>query len=74
MIGLISPSSQEIMNNAIDLARPKHGVSIEIRDDEKVIWVCVDGLTLLRICQINKLEVVDNRIKRTNKTAILEKS
>ncbi len=34
-------------------------VEIQIRDDRKVIWVNVNGICALRICQIKHLEIQD---------------
>ena len=45
----------------LDITKPEHGVQIQIRDDGKVIWVHVDGITVLRICQIPQLELDDGR-------------
>ena len=36
-------------------------VEIKIRDDGKVIWVCVDGHDVLRVCSIPRLIVKDAR-------------
>lgn len=47
--------------NLKDITAPKLGVQVEIRADGKVLWVHVDGITELRICQIEGLEIVDNR-------------
>jgi len=44
-----------------DITAPAHGVQIEIKRDAKVIWVNVDGVAVLRICQIPLLELVDER-------------
>ncbi|KKN88110.1 hypothetical protein LCGC14_0251820 [marine sediment metagenome] len=44
-----------------DITAPKHGVQIEIRGDGKVLWVHVDGMTVLRVCQIPRLDIVDDR-------------
>ena len=44
-----------------DITAPEHGVQIQIREDSKVIWIHVDGITVLRICQIPTLELVDDR-------------
>ena len=41
----------------LDITAPKELVEIQIREDEKVIWVNVDGICCLRICQIPKLVV-----------------
>ena len=39
----------------LDITAPKHGVDIEWREDGTVIWVNVDGICRLRICQIPQL-------------------
>lgn len=44
-----------------DITAPAHGVQIQIKRDSKVIWVHVDGVSVLRICQIPSLELVDER-------------
>lgn len=44
-----------------DITAPEHGVEIQIRNDGKVIWVHVDGVTVLRICQIPELRISDAR-------------
>lgn len=37
-------------------------VQVEIRDDGKVLWVhTAEGMTVLRICQIEQLDIVDHR-------------
>lgn len=40
-----------------DITAPEHGVQIQIRDDSTVLWIHVDGITVLRICRIPKLEI-----------------
>lgn len=47
----------------LDIRGAKLGVQVDIRDDGKVLWVTVDGQTVLRICQIPLLEVNDAREK-----------
>lgn len=44
-----------------DITSPEHGVQVQIRRDGKVIWVHVDGVTVLRVCQVQALEIVDER-------------
>jgi len=40
-------------------------VQIEIREDGKVVWVHVDGISLFRACRIqNQPEVIDHRKKK----------
>lgn len=41
----------------VDITAPDHGVEIQVREDRKVIWVSVDGVTVLRICQIPALSL-----------------
>lgn len=53
----------ELMHTFIDITAPEHGVQIEVRADGQVIWVHVDGKTVLRICRIKQLEVIDARPK-----------
>ena len=37
-------------------------VHIQIRNDGKVIWVhTLEGMTILRVCQIERLEIRDDR-------------
>lgn len=36
----------------LDLSGPKHNIQVELRDDGKVMWVSVDGETVLRISNI----------------------
>lgn len=45
----------------LDICGAELGVQVDIRDDGKVLWVSVDGLTVLRICQIPLLEINDAR-------------
>ncbi len=44
----------------IDITAPSH-VEIKIRGDGKVLWVNVDGICKLRVCQIKELELIDER-------------
>ena len=40
-----------------DITAPKNQVQIEIREDQTVVWISVDGQTVLRICKIPKLKI-----------------
>jgi hypothetical protein len=42
----------------LDITAPAEIVEVQIREDKKVIWVNVDGVCCLRICQIPKLKVL----------------
>lgn len=46
----------------LDITKPDIGVDITIKEDGKIIWVNVDGICILRICQIPNLIVQDRRI------------
>jgi hypothetical protein len=54
------------MEKQLDLTAPLHEVEILIREDGSVLWVNVDGINRLRICQIPQgvLKIEDHR-KRT---------
>jgi hypothetical protein len=47
-----NPHDKEFIN--LDITSPEH-VQIQIKHDRKVIWVNVDGICRLRICQIKNL-------------------
>jgi len=55
-ISLQNPTPNQLIENQIDVTGAKH-VQIQTRFDGKVIWINVDGICLLRICQIENLEV-----------------
>jgi len=40
----------------VDITAPV-GVDVVISEDEKVLWVNIDGVCVLRICQIPRLDV-----------------
>lgn len=48
----------------LDITAPEL-VEIKIRFDKKVVWVNIDGICRLRVCQIKNLKVQDD--SRTNK-------
>jgi hypothetical protein len=49
----------------LDITAPEHPVEVEIRADGSVMWVHVDGITVLRICQMKEgLKVDDHRMRR----------
>lgn len=41
----------------LDITAPKHAVEVQVRKDKKVLWVHVDGITVLRISGIPKLVI-----------------
>lgn len=43
-----------------DITAPED-LEIEVRADGKVVWISVDGVTVLRACRIKTLRITDNR-------------
>jgi hypothetical protein len=56
----VLPGRYNYSEGMLDITAPDI-VEVEFREDGKVIWVNVDGKCALRICQISKLFVSDNR-------------
>ncbi len=53
------------MGQMLDISDPNHGVQVEIRADKYVLWVSVDGVTVLRVCGIKPgMLSVDRRVER----------
>ena len=52
MINVLSPDFQTLSLISIDLTKPQHGVEVVTYHRNKRIWINVDGICLLRICQI----------------------
>jgi hypothetical protein len=46
------PEGAQMARQMLDIAAPENGVEVEIRNDGQVLWVHVDGATVLRICRI----------------------
>ena len=40
----------------LDITKPEHGVQVELRNDQKVLWINIDGRCVVRICQIPLIE------------------
>ena len=49
----------------MDITQPEGEVQVQIRADGSVLWVHVEGQTVLRICRISKLVIQDERTPRT---------
>jgi len=49
-------------NEFMDITAPKI-VEIQIRHDGKVVWIHINGETVLRICQIGDLRLTDDRMR-----------
>lgn len=54
---------QQIKGEMLDITAPELPVEIQIRYDGTVLWVHVDGATVLRICKIKSLIMQDDRPK-----------
>jgi hypothetical protein len=52
-----TPSMEELLNAQIEITAPARGVEVQFKEDGKVLWVNVDGICVLRICQIPVLIV-----------------
>jgi hypothetical protein len=55
------PTAEEIMTAHLDLTTPQHGVQVMINSRGTILWVNVDGICLLRICDIPRLAIDDAR-------------
>ena len=44
----------------LDISQPKI-VQVEINPSGSILWVNIDGLCMLRVCVIERLDVIDNR-------------
>lgn len=51
--------NQELFLPQVDITNPLHGVEIQTDVKRKVIYVTVDGITVLRICRCPSIEVVE---------------
>lgn len=60
----------ELRARMVDINGAKFGVQVEINDDGKVLWVSVDGQTVLRICNIPCIEVEDHRTSPLTKKEV----
>jgi hypothetical protein len=48
----------EHYENMLDITAPDHPVEVQIREDETVLWVNVDGLCVLRICRMKGMKII----------------
>lgn len=44
----------------LDITAPQV-IEVEVREDGKVLWINIDGICRLRVCQINELVITDRR-------------
>ena len=52
MKGLLNPTTEDLIDAALDITGPRIGVSVDWSTDGKVLWINVDGVCVLRICRI----------------------
>jgi len=52
MIQVLSPDAKTLSMISIDLTKPQHGVEVVTDHANKRVWINVDGICILRICQI----------------------
>lgn len=56
MPSLLNPTPEEILMAGLDITHPKGPVEVKIADKAdgtQVLWVNVEGICVLRICQTN---------------------
>lgn len=56
MAGLLNPTTEQLMDAHLDITAVE-SVQIEVKDDNSVLWINVDGICVLRICRITRLEL-----------------
>jgi hypothetical protein len=61
MTMLRNPTFEELAETFVDITAPAKNVTVQIRVDGKVLWINVDGVCVLRICQMPSLEINDER-------------
>lgn len=54
---LRAPTAEQLMDAALDIAEPQHGVTVDTNADKSVLWVNIDGICVLRICRPPYLRV-----------------
>jgi hypothetical protein len=59
--------SYDPVTQFLDVTAPQAGVEVQVSSDGKVLWVHVDGLTVLRICRIPDLAINDPGYERQRK-------
>lgn len=45
----------------LDITAPEGTVQIQIRSDGKVLWINIEGKCVLRACQIERIDIIDER-------------
>ncbi len=60
---ILNPSLQQLTDCFNDITAPRY-VQVQIRADRKVVWINVDNVCVLRICEIPALLVDDQSASR----------
>jgi hypothetical protein len=60
MPNFLEPTAEDLIGAQIDITRPK-AVEVRLRNDGSVLWINVDGVCVLRCCQIKNMELIDER-------------
>lgn len=63
MPNLIKPTQRQITDAMLDITKPEHGVDIQIDRKKKTLWVNVDGVCALRICQAPVIQEAEAKPK-----------
>ena len=50
------PTAEQLLDLALDITKPDHDVQIEWDITRRVLYVHVEGITALRICQVPHVE------------------
>lgn len=58
---ILKPTTQQLIDNTLDITAPALGVEIDVRDDGQVAWINVDGVCVLRLSRFPQLIVTDRR-------------
>jgi hypothetical protein len=54
------PTQEDLQAAYTDITAPKIGVEVSVNHDQTILWVNVDGICVLRICQISELALPDS--------------
>jgi len=61
MTHLNNPNFDEVIENQMDISNVDC-IEITVRNDRKVVWINLNGVCVVRICNIKQL-IVDKEIK-----------
>lgn len=59
---LLMPTLSELADMGLDITQPINGVQVEVDHGRAVVYVHVDGVTVLRICRIPRaIEIIEHK-------------